>query len=112
MSGDHNMYAGWEPRHDYVYKDGLLLRHRIQRTPDGEWEDFVPEDPPPAKKAHMKAFPNMTGQTGMDLRDYFAAKAMQSLILAPMKTWAVGLPPSVSQAAYEIADAMMEAREE
>jgi len=30
----------------------------------------------------MKAFPNMTGQQGMDLRDYFAAKVLQSLINA------------------------------
>lgn len=30
----------------------------------------------------MKAFPNMTTQQGMDLRDYFAAKAMQALIQA------------------------------
>ena len=29
----------------------------------------------------MKAFPNMTGQQGMDLRDYFAAKAMHSFIM-------------------------------
>jgi len=28
----------------------------------------------------MKAFPNMTNQQGMDLRDYFAAKAMEGLI--------------------------------
>ncbi len=30
----------------------------------------------------MKAFPNLVGQLGMDLRDYFAAEAMQSLIQA------------------------------
>lgn len=29
---------------------------------------------------NVKAFPNMTNQTGMDLRDYFAAKAMQAMI--------------------------------
>jgi len=34
------MYAGWEPRHEKLYKDGALIRHRIQRTPDGEWEDY------------------------------------------------------------------------
>lgn len=28
----------------------------------------------------MKAFPNMTNERGMDLRDYFAAKAMQAMI--------------------------------
>jgi hypothetical protein len=30
----------------------------------------------------MKAFPNMASQQGMELRDYFAAKAMQ--LLMPM----------------------------
>ena len=30
----------------------------------------------------MKAFPNMTNQQGMDLRDYFAAQAMQAIIQA------------------------------
>ena len=28
----------------------------------------------------MKAFPNVSNQQGMDLRDYFAAKAMQAMI--------------------------------
>ena len=41
--------------------------------------------------------------SGMDLRDYFAAKAMQAML-----TWEdVG---NVSQEAYMMADAMMEAR--
>ena len=44
--------------------------------------------------------------TGMNLRDYFAAKAMQGLLAsevnAPLKTFATK--------AYEMADAMMEAR--
>ena len=30
----------------------------------------------------MKAFPNMTNQQGMDLRDYFAAQAMQAMVQA------------------------------
>jgi len=42
----------------------------------------------------MKAFPNMTNQQGMDLRDYFAAQAMNGLIH------------------HFEADAMMKAREE
>jgi hypothetical protein len=56
----------------------------------------------------MKAFPNMTNQQGMDLRDYFAAKAMQALISREDfefedDTW---------EKAYDAADAMMKAREE
>ena len=30
----------------------------------------------------MKACPNMTNQQGMDLRDYFAAQAMQAMVQA------------------------------
>jgi len=54
-----------------------------------------------------KAFPNMTNQTGMDLRDYFAAKAMDG------RSWSH--PDHYAQyatACYKIADAMMKARGE
>jgi hypothetical protein len=62
----------------------------------------------------MKAFPNMTGEKGMDLRDYFAAKAMQSLITISTKAIADELITSknVVDASYQWADAMMEARGE
>jgi hypothetical protein len=64
----------------------------------------------------MKAFPlsNMTGlnQQGMDLRDYFAAKAMQGLLSNPKlheeilkigQSW-------IYDSAYAMADKMMEVR--
>ena len=62
----------------------------------------------------MKAFPSPhdpktgTMQLGMELRDYFAAKALQGLLAG----WANGLPPGkqASEVAYAYADAMMEAR--
>ena len=69
----------------------------------------------------MKAFPSkLTGtndknekvefiHTGMDLRDYFAAKAMQGL----MSTQHIDGAPnneSVATWAYAVADEMMEAR--
>jgi hypothetical protein len=44
------------------------------------------------------------------LRDYFAAEAMKSLIATPMKDWPVDNTNSVSEAAYIVADAMLEAR--
>ena len=44
-------------------------------------------------------------ENGMDLRDYFAAKAMQSILL-----WKNVGDYNVSQEAYMMADAMMEAR--
>ncbi len=68
----------------------------------------------------MKAFPNPhafnaeSAQLGMDLRDYFAAKAMQALMSHETFINAVSaqrVPPSalVTQA-YMFADLMMEER--
>jgi len=64
----------------------------------------------------MKAFPTHR-EEGMDLRDYFAAQAMQALIsdkdinktAKELRNPDV-LPRLVSGMAYEIADAMMVAR--
>jgi hypothetical protein len=56
-----------------------------------------------------KAFPNphLTHETGMTIRDYFAAKAMQGLIPEySMEGWET----IVARKAYQVADAMMEAR--
>jgi hypothetical protein len=62
----------------------------------------------------MKAYPfshrhPTTGVTtsseGMDLRDYFAAKAMQSMLLKSSAYEAI------AQYAYKMADAMLKARE-
>jgi len=62
----------------------------------------------------MKAFPNMTNQQGMDLRDYFAAVALQGLLANPKlheeimkigQSW-------IHDSAYGWADAMMKARDE
>ena len=69
----------------------------------------------------MKAFPwsidngeSVRGEKGMDLRDYFAAKAMQALI--PISTKAIAeeliTAKNVVDAAYQYADAMMKAREQ
>lgn len=57
------------------------------------------------------AFPTGTGVTpynpGMTLRDYFAAKAMQGMLADPT------FPDEmdIAGAAYEVADAMIKARE-
>ena len=55
------------------------------------------------------AFPTGTGVTpyksGMTLRDYFAAKAMQGLMDAAMPM------PEIAQAAYQMADDMLKERE-
>ena len=64
----------------------------------------------PIKEQSMKAFPNMTNQQGMDLRDYFAAKAMQGYV---SKKLIDGFDEDIiSLMAYKIADAMMEARKQ
>jgi hypothetical protein len=57
----------------------------------------------------MKAFPNVTGAVGMELRDYFAAKIMQSILVTGKN-----LPRNYdlfAKDAYEIADLMMEERD-
>jgi hypothetical protein len=50
------------------------------------------------------AFPTGTAFQGMTLRDYFAAKAMQGLTANSTN------PKEIAQAAYIVADAMLEAR--
>jgi hypothetical protein len=56
----------------------------------------------------MKAFPNHRSE-GMDLRDYFAAKAMQGYV---SKKLIDGFDEDIiSLMAYKIADAMMAERE-
>ena len=65
----------------------------------------------------MKAFPiyfkhPTTGaiieHQGMELRDYFAAKAMQAMIAEPSLT---ATPEEFAQRSYMVADAMIKARE-
>lgn len=63
----------------------------------------------------MKAFPHdfiindgRKVSTGMDLRDYFAAKALQGLVVGKD----VINRDATAKVAYELADAMMKARGE
>ncbi len=70
----------------------------------------------------MKAFPTVSGQTGMDLRDYFAAKAMP-LAMEWLKhtyekelgldrwSWDAEDAEEIAITAYIMADEMMKARE-
>ncbi len=66
----------------------------------------------------MKAFPNwfltldskvVASQEGMDLRDYFAAKAMQAMVTIACDS--AEFEEDAFQA-YALADAMMKAREQ
>jgi len=47
-------------------------------------------------------------QRGMSLRDYFAAKALQALIIRGV----TNQPDQIAERAYEIADAMIAARKD
>jgi len=63
----------------------------------------------------MKAFPTTGPSTdGMDLKDYFAAQAMQALIGTDLtdlqKKYALKKFEMISVLAYRFADAMMDAR--
>lgn len=71
----------------------------------------------------MKAFPSTTQyfpndiaceiDEGMDLRDYFAAKAMQAMFgNSNVKKFERSDLPMYAQVSYEVADAMMKAREQ
>ena len=63
------------------------------------------------KETAGPAFPVAAGVqvSGMTLRDYFAAKAMQGFAAVPDSLWSGGIP-SMAKCAYTWADAMLEAR--
>lgn len=67
------------------------------------------------------AFPSptdgMLDNEGMTLRDYFAAKAMQAVLTSPILMAAVGskggsATQHIAKQSYEMADAMLKAREQ
>jgi hypothetical protein len=63
------------------------------------------------------AFPAMhfdlaENEHGMTLRDYFAARAMDALITATINADTDWLFSNVAETAYNMADAMLKAREE
>ena len=73
----------------------------------------------------MKAFPTPTfsiseearvtaigGHEGMDLRDYFAAKAMQAYMCDIDMYWTPERFELAAKASYGLADAMMKARDQ
>ena len=62
-----------------------------------------------SQKHYSQAFPKtVTAQAGMTLRDYFAAKAMQSYWSDPT---VAGDLNTAAAWAYDMADAMLEARD-
>ena len=75
-----------------------------------------------SKETGGPAFPHIgigTDVEGMTLRDYFAAKAMQSLLTLEITAETINTyerdmlgSPSISLTAYAVADAMLKAREQ
>lgn len=60
------------------------------------------------------AFPWKHGDmtcTGMTLRDYFAAKALQGLLAQETAEFGLDIPSDVAAYAYGLADHMLKARE-
>jgi len=57
------------------------------------------------------AFPYGTAYAGMTLRDYFAAKAMQGILVATVTPITVWSQDDVAETAYNMADAMLKARQ-
>jgi hypothetical protein len=53
----------------------------------------------------------MRSLQGMTLRDYFAAKAMQGLLVATVTPITVWSQNDVAETAYKMADAMLKARQ-
>ena len=68
----------------------------------------------------MKAFPNVTNEKGMDLRDYFAAKAMPLAMewfkhnydreIGNTWLWSAEDAEEIAAIAYMMTDEMMKAR--
>jgi len=52
---------------------------------------------------------NQTFESGMSLRDYFAAKAMQGILANPRRDFLINAT-EITQQAYQVADAMIKAR--
>ena len=72
--------------------------------------------PNPDFPSNPPAFPNEVGykhqQGGMTLRDYFAAKAMQSFLDEVGSGSDQRFYKDIAIGAYQVADAMLKAREE
>jgi len=62
----------------------------------------------------IPAFPrnhDSDGHNGMTLRDYFAAKAMQSFLLSCFDEGQLSVSEAIAKLSYEVADGMLRARE-
>lgn len=81
------------PSHGYKYRNDKTWDDR-----DKEWKPYSVEE----KVEHG----------GMDLRDYFAAKAMQAYCVDPNCGWSNEHLEAAAYSAYRAADAMLKVRNE
>ena len=68
---------------------------------------------PPAFPHHMNTATgfDVASHAGMTLRDYFAARALTGMLADPNVKLQNGATEKVADLAYEVADAMLKARE-
>ena len=64
---------------------------------------------PSAEPVYSKDIVGVKESTGMDLRDYFAAKAMHYWLCNPINDIQI---ENLCKGAYQVADAMMKARKQ
>jgi hypothetical protein len=63
------------------------------------------------RNAGGPAFPTQTGSSGMTLRDWFAGQVLRGFISDPDVRLNDESIPQIAKTCYEMADAMLEARE-
>lgn len=64
------------------------------------------------KETGGPAFPTGTAYQGMALRDYFASKALQPLMAISGGYWSTDNLKTYARISYQVADAMLKAREQ
>lgn len=90
------LFFAYRRRHPQVQRRGLSAEMIMSKQNNGG-----PAFPEPVM--------DFSQHRGMTLRDYMAAKAMQGICTHP-DTWGLTMPQIASRA-YEMADAMLRARE-
>lgn len=81
----------------------------VDQSVASAWAVFEHSNKPLSDKAYSELLSKL--QSGMTLRDYFAAKAMQGYFTDPNAGFSSDAIQQGAQAAYRIADAMLKARE-
>ena len=93
---------------DEAFEELALKQGQWEHTSGWRKKQIMDQKMKMPPKVH-KAFPNVFWREddGMDLRDYFAAKAMQGF----QQEWVYDNSDEIASKAYALADAMLKARE-